>query len=161
MQRDLQALYDRGLRAVAICLIHSYTYPGKSSTTYMVRANSPDHEQQIARIAEKIGFTQISLSSSLSPAIKALPRGNSAVIDAYLSPVLRAYVDGFNSHFAGKKAGRRSEFMKSDGGLVSSDKWVPEHHSTIYVPDSECLYQGSRGYERYYLDLLVGLSVAH
>nr|XP_019001254.1 uncharacterized protein I203_05959 [Kwoniella mangroviensis CBS 8507]OCF64715.1 hypothetical protein I203_05959 [Kwoniella mangroviensis CBS 8507] len=106
---DLQNLYDRGLRALAICLIHSYTYP--------------HHERQIGEIANKIGFTQISLSSDLSPAIKVLPRGNSAVIDAYLSPVLRAYVDGFNSHFEGKKAGKRSEFMKSDGGLVSSDKF--------------------------------------
>ncbi|WWC64907.1 uncharacterized protein I303_107521 [Kwoniella dejecticola CBS 10117] len=109
IEQDLQTLYDRGLRALAICLLHSYTYP--------------QHERQIGEIASRIGFTQISLSSDLSPAIKVLPRGNSAVIDAYLSPVLRAYVDGFNSHFEGKKAGRRSEFMKSDGGLVSSDKF--------------------------------------
>ncbi|WWC92039.1 uncharacterized protein L201_006993 [Kwoniella dendrophila CBS 6074] len=109
MEQDLQQLYDRGLRALAICLLHSYTYP--------------QHERQIGEIARRIGFTQISLSSDLSPAIKVLPRGNSAVIDAYLSPVLRSYVDGFNSHFAGKKAGKRSEFMKSDGGLVSSDKF--------------------------------------
>ncbi|WWC72324.1 uncharacterized protein I206_106286 [Kwoniella pini CBS 10737] len=109
MEEDLQKLYDRGLRALAICLLHSYTYP--------------QHERQIGEIAARIGFTQISLSSNLSPAIKVLPRGNSAVIDAYLSPILRAYVDGFNSHFEGKKAGRWSEFMKSDGGLVSSDKF--------------------------------------
>lgn len=108
LRADLKKVYDRGIRAVAVCLIHSFTYP--------------QHEQQVADIAAEIGFTQISLSSSLSPAIKALPRGNSAVIDAYLSPILRAYVDGFNSHFANKKAGRRSEFMKSDGGLVSSDR---------------------------------------
>ncbi|KAK8853496.1 hypothetical protein IAR55_004203 [Kwoniella newhampshirensis] len=107
--RDLQALYDKGLRALAVCLLHSYTFPS--------------HEREIADIARKIGFTQVSLSSELSPAIKVLPRGNSAVLDAYLSPVLRAYVDGFNSHFAGGKAGKRSEFMKSDGGLVSSDKF--------------------------------------
>jgi 5-oxoprolinase (ATP-hydrolysing) len=83
-----------------------------------------EHERQVGELARKIGFTQVSLSSDLSPAIKALPRGNSAVIDAYLSPVLRAYVDGFNNHFAEKRAGKRSEFMKSDGGLVSSDKRV-------------------------------------
>ncbi|WVR09658.1 hypothetical protein IAU60_006733 [Kwoniella sp. DSM 27419] len=109
MENDLQALYNRGLRAVAVCLLHSYTFP--------------QHERQIGEIARRVGFTQISLSSDLSPAIKALPRGNSAVIDAYLSPILRAYVDGFNSHFAGNKAGKRSEFMKSDGGLVSSEKF--------------------------------------
>lgn len=86
------------------------------------RCSTAEHEQHVAEIARKIGFTQISLSSSLSPAIKALPRGNSAVIDAYLSPILREYVEGFNSHFEGGKAGERSEFMKSDGGLVASDK---------------------------------------
>jgi 5-oxoprolinase (ATP-hydrolysing) len=90
-----------------------------------------EHERQVGDIARKVGFTQISLSSDLSPAIKALPRGNSAVIDAYLSPVLRAYVDGFNSHFADNKAGKRSEFMKSDGGLVSSDKWVIWPHRVL------------------------------
>ncbi|WRT69927.1 uncharacterized protein IL334_006918 [Kwoniella shivajii] len=109
VERDLKALFDRGLRAVAICLLHSYTFP--------------QHERKIGEIARQIGFTQVSLSSDLSPAIKVLPRGNSAAIDAYLSPILRAYVDGFNSHFAGKKAGKRSEFMKSDGGLVSSGKF--------------------------------------
>ncbi|OCF44566.1 hypothetical protein I317_01639 [Kwoniella heveanensis CBS 569] len=109
IEQDLQALYEKGLRALAVCLLHSYTYP--------------QHERQIGEIARRIGFTQVSLSSDLSPAIKVLPRGNSAVIDAYLSPILKAYVDGFNSHFSGKKAGKRSEFMKSDGGLVSSDKF--------------------------------------
>nr|XP_031858199.1 uncharacterized protein CI109_006441 [Kwoniella shandongensis]KAA5525271.1 hypothetical protein CI109_006441 [Kwoniella shandongensis] len=83
-----------------------------------------EHERQVAQVARRIGFTQISLSSDLSPSIKVLPRANSAVIDAYLSPVLRDYVQGFNSHFAGGKAGKRSEFMKSDGGLIASDRFT-------------------------------------
>lgn len=73
-------------------------------------------------IAHRIGFTHISLSSALSSAIKIVPRGNSAALDAYLSPVLQAYVDGFNSHFIEAKAGDRTDFMKSDGGLVAASK---------------------------------------
>ena len=119
LERDLQALYDRGLRALAVCLIHSYTYPGEPFAELRLTA---DHERAVGVIARRIGFTQISLSSDLSPAIKALPRGNSAIIDSYLSPILRSYVDGFNAHFAGNRGGHRSEFMKSDGGLVASDK---------------------------------------
>ncbi|ORY29319.1 5-oxoprolinase [Naematelia encephala] len=109
VEKDLQQMYDRGLRSLAVCLLHSYTYP--------------EHERQIGDIAARIGFTQISLSHALSPAIKAVPRGNSAALDAYLSPVLRSYVDGFNRHFVGGRAGKRSDFMKSDGGLSSSDKF--------------------------------------
>lgn len=82
-----------------------------------------EHEQIISAIATRIGFTHVSLSSSLSPAIKAVPRGNSAALDAYLSPILRRYVDSFNSHFETGRAGDRTDFMKSDGGLVSADKF--------------------------------------
>jgi len=104
------------------CCTHIRTLVGLVGARPQAVNSRPEHEQQVADIARKIGFTQISLSSALSPAIKALPRGNSAVIDAYLSPILREYVEGFNSHFEGGKAGERSEFMKSDGGLVASDK---------------------------------------
>ena len=104
----LQRLYDTGVRSLAVVLLHSYTFP--------------DHEVAIGRIAKEIGFTQISLSSQLLPMIKAVSRGHSAAADAYLSPVVQKYIDGFRSGFVGEledsTRGARCEFMQSDGGLV-------------------------------------------
>ncbi|KAK7464733.1 hypothetical protein VKT23_005939 [Stygiomarasmius scandens] len=109
MRTSLQDLYDSGIRGLAICLLHSWTYP--------------DHENKVAEIASSIGFTQISLSSQVSPTIKAVPRSNAACVDAYLSPVVRRYVDNFLSNFVDSKAGKRCDFMQSDGGLASARKF--------------------------------------
>ncbi|KAJ3558242.1 hypothetical protein NM688_g1038 [Phlebia brevispora] len=108
-EKDLRKLYDEGYRSLAIVLCHSYTFP--------------DHELQIGRLARKIGFTQVSESSQLLPMIKMVPRGVSSTADAYLTPILRSYLDGFFSGFDEKlKDGRirspRVEFMGSDGGLL-------------------------------------------
>lgn len=106
-KRGLQALFDKGVRALAITLLHSYTYP--------------EHELQLAELASEIGFSQISLSSQIFPMIKAISRGYSATADAYLTPLTRAYVDGFRKGFVGDleaEGGARCEFMQSDGGLV-------------------------------------------
>ncbi|KAK7428185.1 hypothetical protein QQZ08_005251 [Neonectria magnoliae] len=103
----LQVLFDKGVRALAITLLHSYTFP--------------DHELQLSRIAEDIGFTQISLSSQIFPMIKAISRGYSATADAYLTPLTKTYVDSFRQGFVGSLEdiyGARCEFMQSDGGLV-------------------------------------------
>ncbi len=75
----LQAAYDDGIRACAIVLMHGYRYP--------------DHENQVAAIARQIGFTQISVSHQVSPLMKLVSRGDTTVMDAYLSPILRRYVD--------------------------------------------------------------------
>ncbi|MBV1887125.1 MAG: 5-oxoprolinase, partial [Parvibaculaceae bacterium] len=75
----LQAAYDKGLRALAICFLHGYRY----ST----------HEEQAAALAKEIGFTQISASHHVSPLIKFVPRGDTTIVDAYLSPVLKRYVE--------------------------------------------------------------------
>ncbi|KIY50075.1 hypothetical protein FISHEDRAFT_72121 [Fistulina hepatica ATCC 64428] len=119
LHEDLQKLYNQGLRGVAVCLLHAWTYPA--------------HEQAVAQIAREIGFTQISLSSALAPSIKAVPRGNAASLDAYLNPVLRRYVDGFIKSFVGgsfaikdgasREEKTRCDFMQSDGGLVSAHKF--------------------------------------
>ncbi|KAF4987548.1 hypothetical protein FGRMN_10300 [Fusarium graminum] len=104
----LQDLFDKGVRALAVTLLHSYTFP--------------DHELELARIAEDIGFTQISLSSQIFPMIKAISRGYSATADAYLTPLTKAYIDGFRKGFVGNledSNGARCEFMQSDGGLVN------------------------------------------
>ncbi|KAM0816979.1 putative 5-oxoprolinase [Seiridium cardinale] len=105
---SLQSLYDKGVRSLAVTLLHSYTFP--------------DHELEIARLASEIGFPQISLSSQIFPMIKAISRGYSATADAYLTPLTKAYVDGFRQGFVGNledDSGARCEFMQSDGGLVS------------------------------------------
>lgn len=98
--QDLQQAYDQGIRSVAIALMHSYRYP--------------DHELIIAEIAQKIGFTQISRSSEVSPLIKYIYRGDTTVVDAYLSPLLRRYVD----QVQGQLPGITVQFMQSHGGLV-------------------------------------------
>ncbi|CAH0027190.1 unnamed protein product [Clonostachys rhizophaga] len=106
-RKGLQELYDKGVRALAVTLLHSYTFP--------------DHELQLSEIASEIGFTQISLSSQIFPMIKAISRGYSATADAYLTPLTKAYIDGFRRGFVGNledSNGARCEFMQSDGGLV-------------------------------------------
>ncbi|ORY01820.1 5-oxoprolinase [Clohesyomyces aquaticus] len=106
-QAGLQALYDKGVRSLAITLLHSYTYP--------------QHELQVADLASKIGFTQISVSSQIFPMIRAISRGYSATADAYLTPLTRDYINGFRQGFIGgleDAQGTRCEFMQSDGGLV-------------------------------------------
>ncbi|EEB98579.1 hypothetical protein MPER_01889, partial [Moniliophthora perniciosa FA553] len=107
---DLSALYDQGIRCLAICFAHSYTFP--------------DHELLVANIAREIGFTHVSASSQLSPQIKMVPRATSSTADAYLTPVLQDYISSFFEGFdgnLGKTA--RVEFMTSEGSLVEVDKF--------------------------------------
>lgn len=98
-ERDLRAAFDRGIRACAIVLLHGYRYPA--------------HEAQIARLAGEIGFTQVSVSHRVSPLMKLVSRGDTTVADAYLSPVLRRYVD----RVAAALPGASLQFMQSSGGL--------------------------------------------
>ena len=95
----LRAAHSRGLRACAIVLMHGYRYPA--------------HEQTLAAIAMRIGFEQISTSHRVSPLIKLVARGDTTVADAYLSPVLRRYVQ----RVAAALPGTRLQFMQSSGGL--------------------------------------------
>lgn len=113
IKTDLQRLYKSGYRALAVVLMHSYTYP--------------QHEQIVEQIANEVGFTHVSVSSSLMPMIKMVPRGTSSTADAYLTPVLKAYIDGFFSGFdkslRNGTSGTRVEFMMSDGGLTSVERF--------------------------------------
>ncbi|THH32682.1 hypothetical protein EUX98_g1507 [Antrodiella citrinella] len=109
VKQNLQRLYDDGYRSLAVVLCHSYTFP--------------EHELVVGRLARSMGFTHVSESSQLLPMIKMVPRGVSSTADAYLTPILRQYLDGFFSGFDEKlKDGRlrspRVEFMGSDGGLL-------------------------------------------
>ncbi|SNX85842.1 related to 5-oxoprolinase [Melanopsichium pennsylvanicum] len=112
LKKQLSALYhEHGYRSLAIVLMHSYTYPA--------------HENLIASIAKDVGFPTVSCSSSLMPMIKIVPRATSSTADAYLTPVLQTYIDGFFSGFQDSlrdgSAGTKVEFMMSDGGLTSVD----------------------------------------
>jgi 5-oxoprolinase (ATP-hydrolysing) len=118
IRKQLKEVYDSGLKSIAVCLMHGYTYP--------------QHEALVGKIAKEIGFEHVSLSHELMPMIKLVPRATSACADAYLTPAIRKYIDGFSKGFegglgsksvrqeAGSK-GARCEFMQSDGGLVDVD----------------------------------------
>src|SRR5215472_8794597 len=100
--RDLRAAYADGFRAVAVVCLHGYRYP--------------EHERRIADIAAAIGFTQISLSHTTSPLMKLVSRGDTTVVDAYLSPIMARYVD----HVSAELNGARVQFMQSNGGLTGA-----------------------------------------
>ncbi|MBD2525991.1 hydantoinase/oxoprolinase family protein [Nostoc sp. FACHB-133] len=104
-KNDLQVVYKTGIRSCAIVFMHSDRYP--------------EHEQQIAKIAQEIGFTQISISHQVSPLMKLVSRGDTTVVDAYLTPILRRYVNQIASQLPGVKL----MFMKSDGGLVAAEQF--------------------------------------
>ena len=102
---QLQALFDRGFRAIAVAFMHGYRYPA--------------HEQAVAALAREVGFTQVSASHAVSPLIKLVGRGDTTVVDAYLSPILRRYVDGL----ADALGGVNLMFMQSNGGLVDAHRF--------------------------------------
>jgi hypothetical protein len=117
----LQKVYDSGIRSIAVCLMHGYTFP--------------DHEALIGRIAREIGFQHISLSHELMPMVKLVPRATSVCADAYLTPAIKKYINGFQAGFEGGlgtesvkhekgRKGARCEFMQSDGGLVDVDNFT-------------------------------------
>ncbi|BAZ48600.1 hypothetical protein NIES4103_12080 [Nostoc sp. NIES-4103] len=105
VKTDLQAVCHTGIRSCAIVLMHSDRYP--------------KHEQQIAQIAQEIGFTQISISHQVSPLMKLVSRGDTTVVDAYLTPILRRYVNQVSSQLPNI----RLMFMKSDGGLTDAEQF--------------------------------------
>ncbi|MFD5795656.1 hydantoinase B/oxoprolinase family protein, partial [Streptomyces diastatochromogenes] len=101
----LQQAYDDGIHAVAVVCLHSHLHPA--------------HERAIGDLAARAGFPQISLSSETSPLMKLVPRGDTAVVDAYLSPVLHRYV----RHIADELRGVRLMFMQSNGGLTEAGQF--------------------------------------
>jgi len=120
----LQQAYDEGIRSCAIVFMHGYRYS--------------EHEKQVAKIAKEIGFTQVSVSHEVSPLMKLVSRGDTAVVDAYLSPILRRYVEQVTSQLIEADPGDEEllmpnaqcpmpnaqspklMFMQSNGGLVDA-----------------------------------------
>ena len=101
-RRDLAAAFRRGFRSIAIVFMHAYRYG--------------QHEARVAAIARELGFTQVSASHQVSPLMKIVARGDTATVDAYLSPILRRYVD----QVAGELGGAPLMFMQSNGGLIDA-----------------------------------------
>jgi len=100
--RALAESYEQGYRSVAIVCMHGYRYP--------------DHEARIGAIARDVGFTQVCESHRTSPLMKLVSRGDTTVVDAYLSPILRRYVDEVASELRDTKL----LFMQSNGGLTDA-----------------------------------------
>ena len=105
LHQGLRQAYETGLRSVAIVFMHAWVQAA--------------HEQRAAAIAREIGFTQISVSHEVSPLIKFVSRGDTTVVDAYLSPILRRYVQ----QVAAELPGVPLLFMQSSGGLTQADRF--------------------------------------
>ncbi|MDI3539344.1 MAG: hypothetical protein PWQ52_467 [Methanolobus sp.] len=120
-REELEKIYAEGIRSLAIVLMHAYRYP--------------DHELQLKRIAEDIGFTHISLSHEVSPLMKFVSTGETTVVDAYLSPVLKRYIDRIAATL--EEAGGRTRllFMQSGGGLTDAR----------YFRGRDCILSGPAG----------------
>ncbi|MGO7209116.1 hydantoinase/oxoprolinase family protein, partial [Rhizobium ruizarguesonis] len=93
-------------KSIAIVLMHAYRYPS--------------HEQAIAAIARQMGFPQVSVSHEVSPLVKFVGRGDTTVVDAYLSPILRRYVAQVTEELDLERTGARLTFMTSSGGLTAA-----------------------------------------
>ncbi|NRA07303.1 MAG: hydantoinase B/oxoprolinase family protein [Myxococcales bacterium] len=105
LREDLQGAFARGFRAVAIVFLHAYRHP--------------KHERIAARLAREVGFTQVSASHEVSPLQKLVGRGDTTVVDAYLSPILRRHVEEISRAVGGS----RLMFMQSSGGLTDARRF--------------------------------------
>src|SRR5262245_50192500 len=107
VRRDLERARADGFNAAAIVFMHAYRYP--------------EHERRVAALAREIGFAQVSASHEVSPLIKLVSRGDTTVVDAYLSPILRRYVAQVAQELRTDNGSTRLMFMMSSGGLTAAD----------------------------------------
>ncbi|KAF8395101.1 hypothetical protein HHK36_019042 [Tetracentron sinense] len=105
----LKGLLEKGISCLAVVLMHSYTYP--------------QHEITVEQLAARLGFRHVSLSSALTPMVRAVPRGLTASVDAYLTPVIKEYLSGFISKFNEELGKVNVLFMQSDGGLAPESRF--------------------------------------
>jgi 5-oxoprolinase (ATP-hydrolysing) len=105
VRSELQHAYSRGFRSVAVVLMHAF--------------RNPVHELRVGELAREIGFAQISLSHEVSPLMKLVSRGDTTIVDAYLTPILRRYVDQVSNALPGV----RCQFMRSSGGLTEAHRF--------------------------------------
>lgn len=107
VRRHLEQAYLKGLSSCAIVLMHGYRYP--------------QHEQHLAQIAHEVGFSYIAVSHQTCPLMKLVSRGDTTLVDAYLSPTLLQYIEQFSTHFNSTQL--RTQFMHSGGGVVSAEQF--------------------------------------
>lgn len=105
----LQQARRQGCRSVAVALCHAYA--------------CPQHELQVAELARRLDFDQISLSHQVMPTIRLVPRGDTTVVDAYLTPQIQHYVASFRAGFCDQLRDTELLFMASDGGLVAANRF--------------------------------------
>ena len=106
VRAELERAKADGIKAIAIVFMHAYRYP--------------KHEQRVAKLVREMNFPQVSVSHEVSPLIKLVGRGDTTVVDAYLSPILRRYVATVDFELDAKKSGARLMFMMSSGGLTAA-----------------------------------------
>ena len=106
VRAQLAAMREQEIESLAVCLMHAYAHP--------------QHEELIGRIAQELGFAEVSLSHRVAPLVKIVSRGDTTVVDAYLNPVLRSYVAGLRRTIGGGQL----QILTSAGGLVAADRFV-------------------------------------
>jgi 5-oxoprolinase (ATP-hydrolysing) len=102
VRSQLQAVYDEGIRSIAVVFMHGYRHP--------------EHERMVTQVAQEIGFTQISASHDVIALMKFVSRGDTTMVDAYLSPILKRYV----ASIADELIDTHLMFMQSNGGLTDA-----------------------------------------
>ena len=107
LQTQFEALLKDGIRSLAVVFAHAYAWP--------------DHEEMVGALAREMGFTQVSLSSRVMPKVKLVARGDTTMVDAYLNPHIRDYLDSFKGGFSDGLANANLLFMQSDGGLAPAE----------------------------------------
>ena len=85
LKQQLAAVREKGIDSIAVVLMHSWAWP--------------EHEKQVGQLARQVGFSQVSLSSRVTPMVKLVPRGDTAMVDAYLTPIIQAYLNSFRKGF--------------------------------------------------------------
>ena len=111
LEADLGAAYRQGLRSVAIVFLHGWRHAR--------------HEREAAEIARRIGFEEVSVSHELSPLVRFVARGDTTVLNAYLAPPLRAYLEGLRGQLRLLDPQARLELMQSNGGLAAVERFRP------------------------------------
>ena len=104
VREKLTHIFNSGIRSIAVVFLHAYTFNR--------------HEKEVLKIANEIGFEQISLSSEVMPMVRMVPRGCTTCVDAYLTPIIKRYLRSFSSGFDSNLNKIQVSFMQSDGGLT-------------------------------------------
>ena len=109
IERQMRAVAARGIDSVAVVFMHAHLFP--------------EHERMVGRMAREAGISQVSLSSEVNRQARIVRRGDTAMVDAYLSPLIREYLDGFLSRFREGFPAEKVFFMRSDGGLAAAGRF--------------------------------------